>query len=89
MDLKDGITLSPDGKLLAVAEAAQAEGGGFESRARIYEVPSGKEVATVVHDNVRTLFNAKLIRGIHFTPDGRYFITSGNNNVKIWAIEQA
>jgi hypothetical protein len=89
IEFKHGIALSHDGKLLAVGEAARSESGGFESRARIYEVESGKEVATVVHEKVGNLFNAGIVRGIHFTPDGRYFITSGNNNVKIWAIERA
>ena len=88
VDYKDGLSLSPDGKLLAVAEAIQSKSGGFDAIARIYEVPSGKQVATVVHDSARSLFNAKLTRGIHFTPDGRYFVTSGNNNVKIWSVEQ-
>ncbi|HTA70442.1 MAG TPA: hypothetical protein VK776_19275 [Bryobacteraceae bacterium] len=90
LDFGDGIVLSPDGKLLALAEVADDRSGQLEPTAHIYAVPSGTEVTRVVHDQVprNQRLNASLSEGMEFTPDGRYFITSANNKVKIWKVGQ-
>jgi hypothetical protein len=88
LDFGDGIVLSPDGKLLALAKVADGKSGQLEPTAHIYAVPSGTEVTRVVHDQVprNQRLNASLSQGMEFTPDGRYFITSANNKVKIWKV---
>jgi WD40 repeat protein len=89
LDYKDGIVLSPDGKLLALGETVQNKAGQSEPTVHVYEVPSGREVARFVHDRVpwKNRVNAYLVNGLEFTPDGRYLITSANNKVKIWQVE--
>jgi hypothetical protein len=96
----DGVALSPDGSLLAIAQmdgvADSYEespigrtriAGGLEPALHIHEVPSGREVTRVVHAMVT---RDQRLRGhldgrrSGFTPDGRYLITSNSYDVKIW-----
>jgi len=86
----DGVTLSADGKLLAVAELAEV-GNDLEAMVHMYQVPSGREVATVVHDRVAR--SRRLGATMHgstfgFTEDGNYFVTGNSYKVRIWQIER-
>jgi hypothetical protein len=82
------MALSPNRKLLAVARVEGAK-MGLQSVVNMHEIPSGREVAMVVHDTVlnNKYLETILRRNIAFTADGKYFVTSANNNVKIWQLE--
>ena len=102
----EGVALSPDGKLLAVAKLEEkgpsfgdtpvtgrikTEDAHLEPTMHIHEVPSGREIATVIHDRVPV--NQRLggsLSGSNsgFTPDGKYLITSNSFNVKIWQVKR-
>ena len=102
----DGVALSPDGKLLAIAtlDAKRAsfaetpvtgriktDDSHLEPTMHIHEVPSGREIATVIHDQISS--NQRLGGSLNgsnsgFTPDGKYLITSNSFNVKIWEVER-
>jgi len=75
-----------------LAELADSKSVDLEPTVHVYDVPSAREVATVVHDRVprsqrlRATLNGS---GFGFTPDGRYFIPSSNNKVKIWQLDGA
>jgi WD40 repeat protein len=86
----DGVVLSPDGRLLAIAELAEV-GDALEPTVRVYEVPSGREVSSIIHDRVPR--NRRLGATLHgsafgFTPDGKYFITANSYKIKIWEIQR-
>jgi WD40 repeat protein len=79
------LAISPDGKLLGVGQRIRLKSGEMQSTVNIYEVSSGQQVATIVHDRLRVGrgdFGNDEIR-CEFTPDGRYLITS-SIHVKIW-----
>ena len=83
----DRIALSKDGRLLAIGQVTNDQSGGLKSIVQIYALPSGQEVATITHDQVslrRRLLAS--ISGIDFTADGRYLVTSANDNVKVWQL---
>jgi len=84
------IGISPDGKLLAVGQRFQIE-SDIQLSIRIYEIASGRLIATWVHDRIPPGRFQNLIAsfdrpGVEFTSDGKYLITSANNQVKIWAL---
>jgi hypothetical protein len=84
---KEGIAISPDGKLLAVVVRESGENGEVVPTVHIYDLPSGVSVATVVHDRIpkgrRQFLEAGC--GVAFTSDGKYLITSGMVT-KVWRI---
>ncbi len=82
----EGIALSPDGRLLAIGRLDDSTPGALRPTVSIYAIPSAERAAVIVHDHVSPehRLNASLSRGLEFTPDGKYLITSANNNVKIW-----
>lgn len=85
----DGLTLSADGKLLGVAELAEV-GSDLVAMVHMYQVPAGREVATVVHDRVARSrrLGAMMSRTFGFTEDGKYFVTGNSYKVRIWQIER-
>jgi hypothetical protein len=97
----EGLALSPEGSLVAIAhmdEIAESHdenrgttgvriASGLEPAMHIHEIPSGREVTSVVHDRVSV--NQRLGGRLDgrlsgFTPDGKYLITSNSYKVKIW-----
>jgi hypothetical protein len=85
---QEGIALSPKGRLIAIAKVEPVKGVGWQPTAHIHDIASGKEVATVVHDSVAgdKFLGTSLSRGMSFTADGKYLVTSANNKVKIWEV---
>ena len=84
---QEGLALSPKGRLMAIGTVQEVK-EGWQPTAHIYDVASGKKVATVVHDAAPRdkYLGTSLSRGMSFTADGRYFVTSANNKVKIWEV---
>ena len=81
------ISISPDGKLLAVGERVALQTGEMQPTVNLYAVPSGQQVATVIHDRLRVGrgdFGNDAIN-CEFAPDGKYLITS-SIHTKVWAL---
>ncbi len=88
LDGTEGLAISPDGKLVALGSKISGP-RNIDLAVGIYEVASGRKVATVLHDSVAPGRYQRLVANfdvIQFTPDGRYLVTSGNNHVKIWEL---
>lgn len=83
----DGIALSPDGDMIAVVVREPGNKGEVVPTAHIYEVASGQEIGSLVHDRVRAgrhqLLEAAC--GVFFTSDGSYVITTGKST-KVWKL---
>ena len=76
--------VSPNGNLLATSEIKWISSKGkAQCIVHLYDVQSGRELASVLHDEFKAVDNAEFT--IDFTPDGRYLITSGINT-KIWKL---
>jgi WD40 repeat protein len=84
----NGIALSPDGDLIAAVSQERGEKGAAVPTVRIYDVMSGKELASVAHEEVRKGPHQFLEAGCtaEFTSDGKYLVTSGAAT-RIWKIE--
>jgi WD40 repeat protein len=64
------VAMSPDGKHLAA-------GGGYS--ARVWEIASGREIATLTHDSI--------VGDVSFSPNGRHFATaSWDRTARIWEL---
>lgn len=86
---KDNIAISADGKMLAIAETSGGDKHGtVQSIVRLYDVPSGAPLASLVHDLVPWKHRVNARVEIDFTADGKYLITSAYTNVKIWSVER-
>jgi hypothetical protein len=87
VDGSDWITLSADGRLIAVVSHERGEKGAVVPAAAIYEIPSGRKVALVVHGPVKRGRRQWLEAGITvaFTSDGKYLITSGMAT-RVWSL---
>jgi hypothetical protein len=83
----DGIALSPDGNLVAVAVREPGTNGKVVPTVHIYEVSSGQEVASVAHDRVKNGRHQFLEAActVAFTSDGEYLVTSGMTT-KVWKL---
>jgi WD40 repeat protein len=87
-----GLAISPNGKLLAIGRRIPT-GQDIDLLVEVYDIASGRLVATATHYRVppgrfqqaSALFTVG--RGITFTPDGRYLVTSANGEwVRIWQL---
>ena len=83
----DCIAISPDGKLLGVGQRIRLKSGEMQPTVNIYDIASGAQVATVIHDRLRVGRKDFGNDEIHcqFTPDGKYLVTS-SIHTKVWAI---
>jgi WD40 repeat protein len=85
----DGLALSPDGSLLAVADLQRdTNESEWVSTVHIYDTSSGKRLTSIVHDRLKSKEVRTIYAGctVHFTSDGQYLVTSGINS-KIWKID--
>ncbi|HZV06183.1 MAG TPA: hypothetical protein VE999_13985 [Gemmataceae bacterium] len=86
-----GMSISPDGKLLAVSAQTPLPEGRAEPTVLIYDIPSGRQVGRV-NDPVVGVSgfgnSGKAAIGSQFTPDGSYLITSGLNDLTVWSIQR-
>jgi hypothetical protein len=86
---KWGLALSPDGRLIAVVAREPGIKGEILPTVHIHEVSSGRRLASVIHDRIKSGRRQFLEAGCgaSFTPDGKYLITSGMIT-KVWRIEE-
>jgi len=85
---KEGLAISPDGRLLAIAKKL-AKNKDIQLFIEVYEATTGRHVTNCLHDTVRPGKYQNLVAsidGIEFTADGKYLMTSGNNTVKAWQV---
>lgn len=84
----EGIALSPDGRLIAIVRGERDPKGEIVSTVRVYELPSGRALASVVHDRIKNGRHQWLEAGcsVAFTSDGKYLITSGMAT-RAWRVE--
>ena len=88
---REGVAISPDGRLLAVSQQAALADGGIEPTVNIYDVASGSQVGKTTHSAVSVSGfgnSGKAKIDSHFTPDGKYLITSGLSDTTVWAIRR-
>lgn len=84
---RDRIALSPDGKLLLIGELVNDHSGEIRPTFHAYALPSGEEVATILHDRAAARHRLTAgVDGVDFTADGKYLITSASNSVRIWQV---
>jgi hypothetical protein len=83
----DGLALSPDGKRIAVVALEPGKKGEILPTVHLYEVSSGKRLASVVHDRIKSGRRQFLEAGcgVAFTADGKYLVTSGMIT-KVWRL---
>jgi hypothetical protein len=86
-DGTEGIALSPRGRLIATVSHERGEKGAVVPTVSLYEISSGRKVATVVHGPVKQGRRQWLEAGITvaFTSDGKYLITSGMAT-RVWSL---
>jgi len=88
----EGVAISQDGKILAAGQRVPLQGkkSGTQPTVTLFDMASGKELATLIHDQFYGGGGEFLYAGVTtmFSPDGRYLITSGLNT-KIWQIAGA
>jgi hypothetical protein len=88
----EDVAISPDGRILAAGQRIPIRGkkSGTQPTVTLYDTASGKEIATVIHDQFYGGGSEFLIAGVKimFSPDGRYLLTSGLNT-KIWRFAAA
>lgn len=92
VNVHQGIGISPDGSTLAIPRQAPQSDGRIVPTVDFYDAVSGAQVGAVSHDPVdlSRLRGAAAVSGAvvtgWFTPDGRYLITSGLAETRVWAL---
>ncbi len=79
-----GVSISPDGKLIAVGDRAVLPDGRIEPTVNIYEALTGVQVGKVTDPPVAERYSRAGISG-RFTADGKYLVTAGRDT-KVWAL---
>jgi hypothetical protein len=90
-DATESLALSPNGQLIAAGQRLFMPGkeSGTQPTVLLFDVSSGKRIATIIHDQFREGGAEFLHAGVRvrFSPDGRYLITSGLNT-KVWDLSE-
>lgn len=83
------IAISPNGNLLAVGRRIRLRFGQMQPTVNLYDITSGRQVGSVIHDRLRVSRNNFGDDEIScaFTPDGKYLITS-SIHVKVWSLSE-
>jgi len=81
---EDHMAISPKGDLLAVVKP-EGSNGVAKPTVYLHELPSGRVLTSVVHDEIKG--SSPLGKGciVEFTSDGKYLVTAGMTT-KIWSI---
>ncbi len=79
-----GVSISPDGKLMAVGDRVELADGRIEPTVNVYDAVTGVQVGKVADSPVAERFSRAGISG-QFTADGKYLVTAGRNT-KVWAL---
>jgi len=79
-----GVSISPEGKLIAVGERVVLPDGRIEPTVNVYDAMTGVKVGKVTHPSVAERYSLAFISG-RFTPDGKYLVTAGRDT-KVWAL---
>ncbi len=79
-----GVSISPDGKLIAVGDRVVLPDGRIEPTINVYEALTGVQVGKVTDPAVTERYSQAGISG-RFTPDGKYLVTAGRDT-KVWAL---
>jgi hypothetical protein len=80
-----GVSISPDGKLIAVGDRAVLPDGRIEPTVNVYEALTGVQVGKVRDPPVAEKYSRAGISG-QFTGDGKYLVTAGRG-MKVWALD--
>jgi hypothetical protein len=88
---REGIAISPDGKVLAIGKTTWTPGSYSVLTAQLYEISTGLCIAEIKDDRFTHFDLAHSVgfgmRGLQFTPDGKYLITSIVKHTKFWALD--
>jgi WD40 repeat protein len=78
-DVPLAVAFSPDGNYVASVGCARwdPEFVCIESRARVWEAVSGREIARMTHD--------QLMVAVAFSPDGKFIATGSEGSAQIWS----
>jgi len=76
------IAFSPDGKFIAVGRSPHY--GGQDNIVQIYEWSSKREVVRIMLPLLPQSPEAPTLRGIAFSPDGKYLATACDAAVYLW-----
>jgi hypothetical protein len=79
-----GVSISPDGKLMAVGDRVELADGRIEPTVNVYDAVTGVQVGKVADSPVAERFSRAGISG-QFTADGKYLVTSGRDT-QVWAL---
>ena len=82
-----GLALRPDGAVIAVSVNTRLADGSVIPGVGIHEVPSGRKLTSVTHDEVRSgkLQALDSVITPAFTADGQYLVTAGMST-RVWRI---
>ena len=79
-----GVSISPDGKIIAVGDRVQLPDGRIEPTVNIYDALTGVQVGKVAEPPVAEKYSRAGISA-RFTADGKYLVTAGHDT-RVWAL---
>jgi hypothetical protein len=89
VNFNEALALSPDGKLLAVAQRVPADDKkNVDLFVDVYEIASSRRIARELHCRVPPgpFQNRAGFAAAEFTSDGRWLITAGYDRTKVWEV---
>jgi hypothetical protein len=91
IDARDGLAVSPDGRLLAAGSSSRESTRFGDTRVKavavLYDFESGRELSRAEHSWFKTSPGMRgTLTGLEFSGDDQYLITS-TQDVRVWRIE--